>query len=79
MKAAYPSLKLFIREDLTPRLIAALKAGQIDAAVIALPYDAPGIAHARIGDDEIMAAAPAPTMPWPRPAPSVPARCGPRI
>jgi LysR family hydrogen peroxide-inducible transcriptional activator len=58
VKAAYPSLKLFIREDLTPRLIAALKAGQIDAAVIALPYDAPGIAHARIGDDEIMAAAP---------------------
>ncbi len=41
-----------------PRLIAALKAGQIDAAVIALPYDAPGIEHARIGDDEIMAAAP---------------------
>jgi len=58
VKAAYPSLKLYIREDLTPRLIAALKAGQIDAAVIALPYDAPGIEHARIGDDEIMAAAP---------------------
>ena len=58
VKAAYPNLKLFIREDLTPRLIAALKAGQLDAAVIALPYDAPGIAHARIGDDEILAAAP---------------------
>lgn len=36
-----------------------MKAGQIDAAVIALPYEAPGIEHARIGDDEIMAAAPA--------------------
>ncbi|WP_292226210.1 hydrogen peroxide-inducible genes activator [Brevundimonas sp.] len=58
VKSAYPNLKLFIREDLTPRLIAALKAGQIDAAVIALPYEAPGIEHARIGDDEIMAAAP---------------------
>ncbi len=58
VKTAYPSLKLFIREDLTPRLIAALKAGQIDAAVIALPYEAQGIEHARIGDDEIMAAAP---------------------
>ena len=58
VKAAYPNLKLFIREDLTPRLIAALKAGQIDAAVIALPYEAQGIEHARIGDDEIMAAAP---------------------
>ncbi|WP_271165497.1 hydrogen peroxide-inducible genes activator [Brevundimonas intermedia] len=58
LKTAYPNLKLFIREDLTPRLIAALKAGQVDAAVIALPYDAPGVEHARIGDDEILAAAP---------------------
>lgn len=59
LKAAYPSLRLFIREDLTPRLVAGLKAGQLDAAVIALPYEAPGLEHARIGDDEILAAAPA--------------------
>jgi LysR family hydrogen peroxide-inducible transcriptional activator len=59
LKMAYPALRLFIREDLTPRLIAGLKAGQLDAAVIALPYDAPGIEHAHIGDDEILAAAPA--------------------
>lgn len=59
LKAAYPALRLFIREDLTPRLVAGLKAGQLDAAVIALPYEAPGIDHARIGDDEILAAAPA--------------------
>ena len=58
IKLAYPALRLFIREDLTPRLIAALKAGQLDAAVIALPYSAHGIDHARIGDDEILAAAP---------------------
>ena len=48
---AYPKLRLFIREDLTPRLIAGLKAGHLDAAVIALPYTAAGIDHARIGDD----------------------------
>jgi LysR family transcriptional regulator, hydrogen peroxide-inducible genes activator len=59
LRDLHPSLKLFIREDLTPRLVAALKGGQLDAAVIALPYEAPGIAHARIGDDEILAAAPA--------------------
>lgn len=59
LKAAYPDLRLFIREDLTPRLVAALKAGQLDAAVIALPYDTPGLRHARIGFDEILAAAPA--------------------
>ena len=58
LKARYPALKLFIREDLTPRLIAGLKAGQLDCAVIALPYEASGIEHARIGDDEILAAAP---------------------
>jgi len=58
IRLAYPGLRLFIREDLTPRLIAGLKAGQLDAAVIALPYSASGVDHARIGDDEILAAAP---------------------
>lgn len=58
LKADYPGLRLFIREDLTPKLVAALKSGHLDAAVIALPYTATGIDHARIGDDEILAAAP---------------------
>ncbi len=58
LRQSYPALKLFIREDLTPRLISGLKAGQLDAAVIALPYEAPGIEHAPIGYDEILAAAP---------------------
>jgi LysR family hydrogen peroxide-inducible transcriptional activator len=59
LKRRYPGLKLYLREDLTPRLIAALKAGSLDAAVIALPYDTSGLDCARVGDDEIMAAAPA--------------------
>jgi LysR family hydrogen peroxide-inducible transcriptional activator len=58
LKAAYPQLRLFIREDLTSRLLAGLKAGQLDCAVIALPYASTGIEHARIGYDEILAAAP---------------------
>jgi LysR family hydrogen peroxide-inducible transcriptional activator len=58
LRDGYPSLRLFIREDLTPRLVASLKAGHLDAAVIALPYTAAGVDHARIGDDEILAAAP---------------------
>lgn len=58
LKVQYPALRLYIREDLTSRLVAGLKAGQLDAAVIALPYDLPGIDYARIGDDEIVAAAP---------------------
>jgi len=59
LKRDWPALRLFIREDLTQRLIAGLKAGQLDAAVIALPHATPGIDYARIGDDEILAAAPA--------------------
>lgn len=59
LKTAHPQLKLFIREDLTPRLVGELKAGRLDAAVIALPYAAAGLDHARIGDDAILAVAPA--------------------
>ena len=58
LKTTYPKLKLFIREDLTSNLVKALKSGHLDAAVIALPYSTQGIQHARIGDDEILAAAP---------------------
>lgn len=59
LKQDYAELKLFIREDLTPRLISGLKSGQLDAAIIALPFEAPGIEYAPIGEDEILAVAPA--------------------
>jgi LysR family hydrogen peroxide-inducible transcriptional activator len=59
IRRRHPQLKLYLREDLTPRLIAALKAGALDAAVIALPYDTTGLECARIGEDAILAAAPA--------------------
>jgi LysR family hydrogen peroxide-inducible transcriptional activator len=59
LKQRFPQLRLYLREDLTPRLIAALKTGALDAAIIALPYDTTGLEHARIGDDAILAAAPA--------------------
>ncbi len=59
LKQAWPGLRLYLREDLTPRLIAALKTGALDAAVIALPYDMAGLEWAHIADDEILAAAPA--------------------
>ena len=59
LTTAHPKLRLFLREDLTPRLVAALRAGTLDAAVIALPYDLAGLETATIGSDEILAAAPA--------------------
>ncbi|HRD45284.1 MAG TPA: hydrogen peroxide-inducible genes activator [Caulobacter sp.] len=59
LRKRYPKLRLFLREDLTNRLIAALKAGALDAALIALPYDMTGLKWAHVEDDELLAAAPA--------------------
>ena len=58
LRERFPKLRLFLREDLTQRLIAALKAGQLDAALIALPYDMAGLQWAHVSDDELMAAMP---------------------
>jgi len=58
LREKFPKLRLFLREDLTHRLIAALKAGALDAALIALPYDMTGLAWAHVEDDELLAAVP---------------------
>jgi LysR family hydrogen peroxide-inducible transcriptional activator len=39
LRRAHPSLKLYLREDLTDRLLERLRAGSLDIALIALPYD----------------------------------------
>src|SRR5690606_23409259 len=59
MRQRFPKLRLYLREDLTPRLVAALKAGQLDAALIARPYDMSGLDWAHVSDDELLAALPA--------------------
>jgi len=59
LRSRFSKLRLFLREDLTHRLIADLKAGVLDAAVIALPYDMTGLDFSHVGDDELMAALPA--------------------
>jgi len=59
LRAEFPRLRLFLREDQTAKLIAALKAGALDAALIALPYDTAGLETAAVGDDELVAALPA--------------------
>jgi LysR family hydrogen peroxide-inducible transcriptional activator len=58
LKARFPRLRLFLREDLTHKLIADLKAGSLDATLIALPYDTTGLAYAHVADDELLAALP---------------------
>lgn len=54
LKQKFPKLRLQMREDLTTRLIEALRARTLDAALIALPYEAHGVATASIADDEFL-------------------------
>jgi len=54
LKRRFPKLRLQMREDLTSRLVDALRARTLDAALIALPYEAHGIACAPIADDEFL-------------------------
>lgn len=54
LKKKFPELRLQLREDLTGRLVEALKARVLDAALIALPYSAPGIATAAVAEDEFL-------------------------
>jgi LysR family hydrogen peroxide-inducible transcriptional activator len=46
LRRAYPDLKLFLREDLTQRLLDELRAGRLDVALIALPFET-GDLHVR--------------------------------
>jgi len=59
LRQRFPKLRLFLREDLTGRLIAGLKSGALDAALIALPYDMTGLEWTDVKEDELLAAFPA--------------------
>ncbi len=54
LKQRFPELQLSLREDLTARLIEALRTRALDAALIALPYPAPGLDAMVIADDEFL-------------------------
>ncbi len=58
LRALYPDLKLFLREDLSRNLMVALREGRIDAALMALPYDTTGFDSAVIGSDAFYLAVP---------------------
>jgi len=47
----YPRLRLFLREEQTEKLLTRLRGGEIDAAVLALPYDIRGFACKILFDD----------------------------
>jgi len=58
LRSHYPKLKLLLREDVTARLVEALRARTLDAAVIALPYAAQGIDTEIVAEDEFLFLAP---------------------
>jgi LysR family hydrogen peroxide-inducible transcriptional activator len=59
LRKRHPKLRLFLREDMTQRLIADLKAGALDITLIALPYDVSGLEWAHVSHDALLAAFPA--------------------
>src|SRR5580658_9664235 len=59
LRVRFPKLRLFLREEQTGKLLAALKSGALDGALIALPYDIQGLEAAPVADDELLAALPA--------------------
>jgi LysR family hydrogen peroxide-inducible transcriptional activator len=50
----YPDLTLYLREEQTGSLLARLHDGELDAALIALPYDTRGLNVEVIFDDELL-------------------------
>src|SRR5580658_3279730 len=55
---AFPKLKLYLREEQTAPLLEKLAKGQLDVALIALPYDMGALETMTLGDDRILVALP---------------------
>jgi len=53
-----PSMQLLIQENFTHRLGEALKNGEVDAILIALPFDEPGVVTRALYDEPFMVAVP---------------------
>lgn len=58
LRSAYPDLKPALREDLTARLLERLANGEMDVAVLALPYDAPEMEMEALATDPFVLACP---------------------
>lgn len=58
LRKAYPDLKLYLREDLTGRLLERMGAGDLDAAILALPYPAPELETLAVAEDPFLLACP---------------------
>lgn len=54
-----PQMPLFVEETFTSRLLELLKQGEIDAAILALPFSEPGIEMTPLYDEDFVVAMPA--------------------
>ena len=52
LRAAYPKLRLYLREDLTERLLGRLRSGELDMTLIALPYETGDLLVRKLLKDE---------------------------
>jgi len=59
VRTAHPRLRLVLREAQTSSLLESLRAGRIDAALLALPVPAPGLSSVPLCDDPFLLAVPA--------------------
>lgn len=58
LRKAYPDLKLYLREDLTGRLLERMSGGDLDAALLALPYPAADLETLAVTEDPFLLACP---------------------
>ncbi|MDD9876284.1 MAG: LysR substrate-binding domain-containing protein [Magnetovibrio sp.] len=58
LRASYPSLTLYLREDQTARLLEQVRAGDLDAALIALPWETDGLSVQEVMLDRLWLAVP---------------------
>jgi LysR family transcriptional regulator, hydrogen peroxide-inducible genes activator len=56
LRAAFPNLRLFLREDTTARLVDRLNANRLDVLLLALPCDCGGADALPVGRDEFLVA-----------------------
>ncbi|MBY0430001.1 MAG: tRNA lysidine(34) synthetase TilS, partial [Rhodospirillales bacterium] len=58
LREAYPRLKLYLREDLSARLLDQLNSGALDALLLALPYPAEEVEFEELCQDDFLLVAP---------------------
>jgi LysR family transcriptional regulator, hydrogen peroxide-inducible genes activator len=51
LRRRYPKLRLYLTEDMTDRIAAGLTEGRLDALLLALPYELPGVETMTLFDD----------------------------